>query len=136
MLRKQQEKIITSETVFSETTHIPYGKLSAGAAKGIEAYAIYETFKDAVISAYEATTGQGDTFTPLKNYLDSRNCGYSRCCSDSGCSAGCMGRVFLAVGAGSIAASGAAWAADTLINNLQDFVDQAKAAASQRTKKQ
>ena len=126
-VEKATGKIITSETVFSETTHIPYGKYLAGAAKGIEAYAIYETFKDTVISAYEATTGQGDTFTPLKNYLIAGTAVIVGAAATVA-AAPVVGTGILAIGAGSIAASGAAWAADTLINNLQDFVDQAKAA--------
>jgi len=126
-VEKATGKIITSQTVFSETTHIPYGKYLSGAAKGIQAYAIYETFKDTAIAAYEATTGQGDTFAPLKSYLIAGTAVIVGGAATVA-AAPVVGTGILAIGAGSIAASGAAWAADTVISNLQNLIDQSKAA--------
>ena len=68
-VEKATGKIVISETVLSETTHIPYGKFLAGAGHAVQAYAIFETFKDTIIASYNATTGQEDTFTPLQEYL-------------------------------------------------------------------
>lgn len=119
-------QIVTSETVFSETTHIPFGKVLAGVAKGIEACAVYETFRDTVISAYQAQTGQGDTFTPLKNYLIA---GVTVLSGGAAAVAAApyVGAGLLAVGAGAVVAGGAGWAAETIIGNLQSLVNQAKA---------
>jgi hypothetical protein len=52
--------IVRSETILSETTHIPIGKFLSGAAHGITAYTIYEAFKDTITASYNATLGQED----------------------------------------------------------------------------
>lgn len=116
--------IVRSDTVLSETTHIPVGKFIAGAGHAVGAYAIFETFKDTIEASYNATLGQEDTFTPLQEYLIA---------GTAVVAGGAVAPIFggatvLGVAAGGIATGVTVWAADELIDSLPGLIYDAKVA--------
>jgi Ca2+-binding RTX toxin-like protein len=67
---KATGNFILSTTTPSSTYYIPAGDYLAGAGKAVEAFAIYETFKDVVHDAYVATLGDEQApFDAAKDYL-------------------------------------------------------------------
>ena len=121
---KTTGSVVLSETTLSSTTYIPIGEYLAGAGKAVEAFAIYETFKDTVDDAYHATLGDEQAaFDAEKDYLVASSA------TIAGGSAaarvpigGEAGQALLFAGVGGIAA----WAADTLATNLGSIVHDAK----------
>ena len=67
---KATGNFILSTTTPSSTYYIPAGEYLMGAGKAVEAWAIYETFKDTIHDAYNATLGDEQApFDAVKDYL-------------------------------------------------------------------
>ncbi|GGC12757.1 hypothetical protein GCM10011494_34490 [Novosphingobium endophyticum] len=119
--------LVRSETVLSETTHIPVGKFLAGMGHAVSAYAIFETFKDTITASYNAALGQEDTFSPLQEYLIAGTAVIVGGAVAGGLVVAGAPAIFVAAG-GSLAAGAAAWTADTVIGSLPAVVNAAKVA--------
>lgn len=120
-IEKATGVIVTSQTIITETTHVPFGKWLAGVGQAAGAWAVYETFKDTVISAYNAQIGAGDSFTPLQNYL----------VAGAGVMAAAVAAPYLGAGliglAGTAVVGGVAgWVTDSAVGTVKDYVEQAK----------
>lgn len=117
---KATGKIVT-DVIYSETTHIPIGQYLSSLSKAVVPAAALIGFKDAIVAAYQAQAGQGDTFTPMQKYLAA--------------GVGGVAAIYAApiIGTGAIAVAGAAvvggfggWLTDTLVGNAHQLIVNAK----------
>lgn len=123
-VEKATGTIVRTETVLSETTHIPVGKILSAAAKAVEGYAIFEAYKDTIVSMYDNTTGQGNPLEPLKNYTIA-----STALVAGAAAATFFGATtFVGIAGGAAAATVTAIAVENVINTLPAVIDAAKAA--------
>ena len=124
-IEKATGKIVTSETVFSSTTHIPYGTYLAGLGRVIGAYGVLESMKETFISAYNVSIGnEADTFEPVKNYLIASSAIIAGA-AVGGALAG--GGVIIAAGAAALAAGFAGYAMETVLKNVPNIIEDSKA---------
>lgn len=120
--------LVRSETILSETTHIPVGKVLSASGKALGAYGMYEMLKNPVADAYNATTGAGDTIEPLKSYT-ALGTGAIVGGAIGGVAVGILGApVWLSLGAAGVASALVAGATKTVLDSLPSLIDNAKAA--------
>ncbi len=121
-VEKATGKIISSEVILSETTHIPYGQYLAGAGKVVVKAGIVAGFTDTIKAAYQSQTGTGDTFTPLQKYIAAGVGGTVAIFTAPVWGAG----VIATAGAATLGA-GAAYITDKLIGLSHDYIVESKA---------